>query len=85
LAAPAPRSGPSRRSLNSVAQPLLLVSAALLAVTSLRCSRLAVASAASSGVLLYLGMYVITRRDGTATPLLFYPGPPPRISESTVT
>ena len=60
--------------LNSVAQPLLLVSAALLAVTSLRCSRLAVASAASGGVLLYLGMYVITRRDGTASPLLFYPG-----------
>lgn len=59
--------------LNSVAQPLLLVSAALLAVTSLRCSRLAVASAASGGVLLYLGMYVITR-DGTASPLLFYPG-----------
>ncbi len=60
--------------LNSVAQPLLLVSAALLAVTSLRCSRLAVASAASGGLLLYLGMYVITRPDGTATPLLFYPG-----------
>jgi len=60
--------------LTSVAQPLLLVSAALLAVTSLRCSRLAVTSAASGGVLLYLGMYVIIRRDGTATPLLFYPG-----------
>ncbi len=25
-------------------------------------------------MLLYLGMYVITRRDGTASPLLFYPG-----------
>ncbi len=60
--------------LNSVAQPLLLVSAALLAVTSLRCSRLAVASAAGGGVLLYFGMYVITRSDGTAAPLLFYSG-----------
>ncbi len=60
--------------LNSVAQPLLLVSVTLLAVTSLRCSRLAVASAASGGVLLYLGMYLITRSDGSATPLLFYPG-----------
>ena len=39
--------------LNSVAQPLLLVSVTLLAVTSLRCSRLAVASAASGGVLLH--------------------------------
>ncbi len=60
--------------LNSVAQPLLLVSAALLAVTSLRCSRLAVASAVSGGVLLYLAMYVMTRPDGTAAPVLFYPG-----------
>lgn len=27
-------------------------------------------------MLLYLGMYVITRSDGSATPLLYYPGSP---------
>ncbi len=60
--------------LNDVAQPLLLVSAALLAVSGLRCSRTAVALAASGGVLLYLGMYQLTSDDGTSLPALFYPG-----------
>jgi len=60
--------------LDAVAQPLLLFSAAVLAVANLRCSLLAVACATLGGTLLYLGMYVVTRADGTATPALFYPG-----------
>jgi hypothetical protein len=60
--------------LNSIAQPLLIVSAGLLAVTSLRCSLLAFASAALGGTLLYLGMYVTTQSNGTANPALFYTG-----------
>ncbi len=60
--------------LNHVAQPLLLVSAGLLAVSGLRCSRSTVALAAIGGVLIYLGMYVFTRSDGTTSPVLFYPG-----------
>lgn len=60
--------------LNEVAQPLLLISAALMAVSGLRCSRAAVAFAAGGGMLLYLGMYVLTRSDGTTSPILFYPG-----------
>ncbi len=60
--------------LNDVAQPLLLVSAVLLAVSGLRCSPIAVALAAAGGVLLYLGMYQLTRADGTTSATLFYPG-----------
>lgn len=60
--------------LNTVAQPLLLLSASVLTVANLRCSLLPVATAAGGGILLYLSMYVITRADGTATPALFYPG-----------
>lgn len=60
--------------LAPVAKPLLLVSATLLAVGGLRCSRLAAAVALAGGGLLYLGMYVWTRPDGTTAPALFYPG-----------
>lgn len=60
--------------LNHVAQPLLLVSVALLAVSGLRCSRIAVALAAGGGLLLYLSMYELTAADGTTSPTLFYPG-----------
>jgi len=60
--------------LNDVAQPLLLVSAVLLAVSGLRCNPIAVASAAAGGVLLYLGMYQLTRADGTTSATLFTPG-----------
>ena len=51
-----------------VAEPLLLVATALVAVSHLRCSPLAVASATAGGALLYLGMYAITERDGRAAP-----------------
>ncbi len=60
--------------LNDVAQPLLLVSAVLLAVSGLRCNPIAVALAAAGGVLLYLGMYQLTRADGTTSATLFTPG-----------
>lgn len=60
--------------LSDVAQPLLLVSAALLTVSGLRCSRTAVGLAAAGGVLLYLSMYQLTRADGTTSPALFYVG-----------
>jgi len=51
---------------------LLLFSAAVLAAANLRCSLLAVACATLGITLLYLGMYIVTRADGTATPALFY-------------
>lgn len=60
--------------LNPIAQPLLLLSAALLAVTSLRCSLAAVFTASSGGLLMYLGMYVWTDPGGVTNPSLFYPG-----------
>lgn len=60
--------------LAPVAKPLLLVSATLLAVGGLRCSRLAAGLALAGGALLYLSMYVWTRPDGTTAPALFYPG-----------
>lgn len=60
--------------LNDIARPLLLVSAALLAVSGLRCGRTAVALGVGGGALLYLGMYVWTSADGTSAPALFYPG-----------
>lgn len=60
--------------LAPVAKPLLLVSAVVLAVGGLRCSRLAAAVALAGGGLLYLAMYVSTQPDGTTAPALFYPG-----------
>lgn len=60
--------------LSPVAQPLLLAATALVAVSHLRCGRLAVASAAAGGALLYLGMYVFTGPHGGALAVLFYPG-----------
>ncbi len=60
--------------LSPVAQPLLLAATALVAVSHLRCGRLAVVSAAAGGALLYLGMYVLTGPDGRGSAVLFYPG-----------
>jgi hypothetical protein len=60
--------------LSDIAQPLLLASIAVLAVSDLRCSRAAVALAASGGALLYLAMYVLTAADGMTSPPLFYAG-----------
>ena len=60
--------------LSPIAQPLLVVSTALVAVSQLRCSRLAVVSGAAGGTLLYLAMYVVTGSDGRAEPAVFYPG-----------
>ena len=60
--------------LSPIARPLLLASTALVAVSHLRCSRLAVASSAAGGTLLYLAMFAITQPDGRSQPALFYPG-----------
>lgn len=60
--------------LSPIAKPLLLAATAMVAVSHLRCSRLAVASTVAGGALLYLGMYTITQADGRAEAWLFYPG-----------
>lgn len=60
--------------LSPIAQPLLLASTALVAVSQVRCGRLAIASAAAGGTLLYLSMYAITQSNGRAEAALFYPG-----------
>ncbi len=60
--------------LRDVAQPLLLTSVAVLAVSDLRCSRATVALAATGGALLYLAMYVLTAANGMTSPALFYAG-----------
>ena len=60
--------------LSPVARPLLLASIALVAVSHLRCGRLAVVSVAVGGALVYLAMFAITGPGGRTTAALFYPG-----------
>ncbi len=60
--------------LNVIAQPLLLLSAVLLVVGGLRCSRGIVALALIGGVLLYGSMYVWIDSAGTTSPGPFYVG-----------
>lgn len=62
------------RSLQPVAQPLLIASALLLGAGSLRCGWSPVAAALAGGALLYLGMYVVTGPAGQTQPALFYAG-----------
>lgn len=57
-----------------VAQPLLIASAIVLAVSSVRCGWPPVASALFGGSLLYLSMYVVTGQEGRTLSWLFYPG-----------
>lgn len=57
-----------------VAQPLLIVSALLLAAASARCGWAPVTAALGGGTLLYLGMYVLTGPTGQTQPGLFYSG-----------
>jgi hypothetical protein len=60
--------------LAPVAQPLLIASAMVLAVSSVRCGWPPVVSALFGGSLLYLSMYVVTGPEGRTLSLLFYPG-----------
>lgn len=57
-----------------VAQPLLIASATVLAVSSVRCGWPPVASALFGGSLLYLSMYVVTGQEGRTLSWFFYPG-----------
>lgn len=57
-----------------VAQPLLIASAIILTVGSVRCGWPPVASALFGGSLLYLSMYVVTGQEGRTLSWLFYSG-----------
>lgn len=59
---------------SSVAQPLLIASAIILAVGSVRCGWPPVASALLGGSLLYLSMYLVTGQEGRTLSWIFYPG-----------
>lgn len=62
------------RPFEPVAQPLLVVSALLLAAGSVACGWSPVAAALGGGTLLYVGMYAVTGAGGASQPALFYPG-----------
>lgn len=62
------------RPFEPVAQPLLVVSALLLAAGSVACGWSPVAAALTGGTLLYLGMYAVTGPGGASQPALFYAG-----------
>lgn len=57
-----------------VAQPLLIVSAVLLAAGALLCGWSPLVTALAGGVLLSVGMYVVTAQAGQTQPVLFYAG-----------